>query len=109
MFVCIIGVVILNAKGFDRQRQGARRSRLPYANRYSFIAVGMVVWVVGIGLWRWLVGWDHAILWMEGGLIALFAAFWLMQTEELWHEGLRDGRVRRREGRPGDEQRAEGV
>ncbi len=87
MFVCIVGVVILNAKGFDRQRQVARRSKLPYANRYSFIAVGMVVWVVGIGLWRWLVGWDHAILWMEGGLIALFAAFWLMQTEELWHEG----------------------
>ena len=35
LFVCIIGVVILNAKGFDRQRQGARRMRLPYANRYS--------------------------------------------------------------------------
>jgi uncharacterized membrane protein YidH (DUF202 family) len=91
LFVCIIGVAILNAKGFDRQRQVARRSRLPYANRYSFIAVGMVASAVGMGLWKWLVGWDHAILWIEGVLIAFFAAFWLIQTQELWHEGLREG------------------
>jgi uncharacterized membrane protein YidH (DUF202 family) len=93
LFVCIIGVAILNARGFDRQRQGARRTRLPYANRYSFIAVGMVVSVVVIGLWKWLVGWDHAVLWIEGVLIAFFAAFWLIQTQELWHEGLRKGGV----------------
>jgi hypothetical protein len=91
LFVCIIGVAILNAKGFDRQRQGVRRMRLPYANRYSFIAVGMVVSVVSIGLWKWLVGWDHAVLWIEGVLIAFFAAFWLIQTQELWREGLREG------------------
>ena len=91
LFVCIIGVAILNAKGFDRQRLGARRMRLPYANRYSVIAVGMVASAVGIGLWKWLVGWDHAVLWIEGVLIAFFAAFWLIQTQELWHEGLREG------------------
>ncbi len=94
LFVCIIGAVVLNAKGFDRQRQGARRMRLPYANRYSFIAVGMVVSVVAIGLWKWLVGWDHAVLWIEGVLIAFFAAFWLIQTRELWHEGLRERSAR---------------
>lgn len=93
LFLCIIGVAIVNAKGFDRQRQGPRRMRLPYANRYSFIAVGMVMSVVAIGLWKWLVGWDHAVLWIEGVLIAFFAAFWLTQTEELWHEGLREGGV----------------
>ncbi len=90
LFVCIIGVAILNAKGFDRRRQGARRMKLPYANRYSFIAVGMVVSAIGMGLWKWLVGWDHAVLWIEGVLIGFFAAFWLIQTQELWHEGLRE-------------------
>jgi len=91
LFVCIIGVVVLNAKGYRRERLGTRSSRWAYANRYSVIAVGMVASAVGIGLWTWLVGWDHAVLWIEGVLIVLFAAFWLIQTEELWQEGLRDG------------------
>ena len=90
LFVCIIGVVVLNAKGFRRERQASRRSRWAYANRYSVIAVAMVASAVGIGLWKWLVGWDHAVLWIEGVLIVLFATFWLIQTHELWDEGLRE-------------------
>jgi hypothetical protein len=92
MFGCIIGVVILNAKGLGRRRRSAIRSRAPYANRYTVIAAGMVVVPVSFTLWKWLVGWEHAILWIEGVLIVLFAIFWLIQTEELWHEGLRQQR-----------------
>ena len=88
------GVVVLNAKGYRRERLTTRSPRWAYANRYSVIAVGMVASAVGIGLWQWVVGWDHAVLWIEGVLIVLFAAFWMIQTQELWDEGLRDDSLR---------------
>ena len=84
MFMCIIGVVSLNAFAFGR-KPGNRS----YANRYSVVAVLMVASVVGMGGYRWAFGWDHAVLWIEASLIALFATFWLMQTAELWESGLR--------------------
>ena len=33
--------------------------------------------------------WEHLVLWVEVVLILLFAAFWLVQTRELWNRGLR--------------------
>ncbi|TCO32517.1 hypothetical protein EV652_104123 [Kribbella steppae] len=86
MFVCIIAVVLLNAKQF--RRKDARR--VP-ANRYSVIALGMVVVPVVLLAWKAMFGWAHAVLWVEGALITLFAIFWIFQTQELWNEGLREG------------------
>ena len=89
MFGCIVGVVVLNAVDFGRPAShlGARR----LANRYAAVAVAMglsVLVIVGLSL---AVDWDHAVLWLEGMLIGLFALFWSIQTRELWHSdsGLR--------------------
>jgi len=55
------------------------------------IAPAMVVVPAAMGLYRWLFGWEHAVLWIEAALITLFAVFWLSQTEELWEQGPRAG------------------
>jgi len=86
LFLCIVGVVALNAWQF--QKQPGRGDG--YANRYSVIAVLMLATLIGMGLWTWLVGWDHGVLWIEATLITLFAYFWVVQTQELWDEGLRE-------------------
>jgi hypothetical protein len=58
--------------------------------RYLRMAmVGMVVVPLVLLAWKALFGWEHAVLWIEGVLITLFATFWLFQTQELWHEGVR--------------------
>lgn len=89
LFVCIVGVVVLNARGYGRTHRSAGRAP-SYANRYLLVATLIVVSAVGMGAWAWLVGWDHAVLWIEGVLIVLFLVFWLIQTRELWEEGLRE-------------------
>ena len=90
MFACIVAVVVLNARGFHaKQRAQGKDPRHLATNRYAVIAGLMVAAVVGIGGWDVAVGWDHAVLFIEGALISLFAAFWLMQTEELWDGGVR--------------------
>ncbi|HEY4571723.1 MAG TPA: hypothetical protein VIH10_19770 [Kribbella sp.] len=88
MFVCIVAVVLLNAEQFRRKQ---RKHAVPHspANRYSVIALLMVVVPLVMFGWKKLFGWEHAVLWIEGSLIVLFAAFWISQTQELWNEGLR--------------------
>ncbi|HUR13687.1 MAG TPA: hypothetical protein VM097_04260 [Mycobacteriales bacterium] len=90
MFAAILGVVVLNALGFHRKQvaQGREPTR-PYTNRYAVIAGAMIAGAGGIGVWDVAVGWDHAVLWIEGVLITLFGVFWAMQTEELWEGGVR--------------------
>jgi FtsH-binding integral membrane protein len=91
MFACIVVVVVLNARGFRlAHHEAARPTRRQFVNRYAVIAVLMVVSAAGMGLYAVLFGWEHWLLWVEGTLITLFAAFWLSQTEELWHQGLRN-------------------
>jgi hypothetical protein len=88
LFVCIILVVLLNAMGYHQGMSSGRWQRR-ITNPYSVIGVLMVLSVAGMGLWTWLVGWDHGVLWIEGTLIALFALFWIIQTVELWGKGVR--------------------
>lgn len=91
MFLCIVAVVVLNAVGFGREMQvrGQAEGGRAYVNRYLTVAVAMGVGVVGMLLWAWLVGWDHLVFGIEALLIGLFAAFWVVQTSELWGRGLR--------------------
>ena len=88
MFVCIVAVVLLNAEQFRRKQ---RKHAVPHspANRYSVIALLMVIAPLVMVGWKALFGWQHAVLWIEGTLILLFAAFWVSQTQELWNDGIR--------------------
>jgi FtsH-binding integral membrane protein len=83
MFTCILIVVGLNALSY-KDKTDATSPR----NRYAAVAGAMlgssaVITLAGI------LGWDHWVLVIEAALIGLFAVFWLIQTIELWHEGLR--------------------
>jgi hypothetical protein len=80
LFGCVIAVVVINA----RRSGSIRHTRL-----YRVIAGAMLAALVIMLPLKWIADWDHAILWLEGTLIVLFAAFWIGQTNELWDVGLR--------------------
>jgi len=85
LFVLIAVVVLINALRYRRQGDAG-----PVAgNPYSIIAALMALSALVFGLLAWLTEWQHAILCLEVIQIALFAAFWLIQTKELWEVGLR--------------------
>jgi hypothetical protein len=88
LFGTIVAVVLLNARGYGL-RTGGTRVREVYRNRYSGIALLMVVLPAGMWLVSRVVSWDHVVLWIEAALLLLFAAFWVSQTQELWNEGVR--------------------
>lgn len=89
LFVCIILVTIINA---HEARDPDRADRWKgYVYLYTLIAPLMVLSVVVIAVWNWTYGWSHAVFGIEGALITLFAVFWVVQTVELWGEGLRTG------------------
>jgi hypothetical protein len=85
LFLLIGAVVLINAVRYRRQDDGGAL----VGNPYSLIAVLMALAAVVFGLAAWLTNWQHAILWLEVSEIVLFAAFWLIQTRELWDDGLR--------------------
>jgi hypothetical protein len=92
MFGFIILVVVWNAWQFARHhaKDVTAMTRREYAtNRYAIVAVAMVGSLVLMGGYAKLFEWDHAVLWIEGVLITLFATFWVLQTKELWGKGLR--------------------
>ncbi len=84
MFVFIIAVVAWNAWGVaGEQVRGAGRTR------YGQLAFAMVLAgvVLGVATWR---GWlDNGVFWIELTLIVLFAVFWVLQSVELWDDGMR--------------------
>ena len=83
MFVCIFFAVCSNAL------QAGRRPRKSWTrNLYFGVAAAMIVSVLGFGI-ACLVDWDHRVLAIEAALIILFAVFWVVQTVELWTDGLR--------------------
>jgi hypothetical protein len=56
-------------------------------NRYLAIAILMVAAPIIIKEAPWFG--DYETIWLEATMIALFAIFWVLQTHELWHRGLR--------------------
>lgn len=80
MFVGIIVVVLLNGFGARHSASGPTFGRL-----YDTIAAAMTLTLVAAGVVA-VTGHagSHAVLWVETLLIAQFAAFWLVQTVELW-------------------------
>jgi hypothetical protein len=79
LFVCLIVVVLINSIAFGRADQ-ERKDGFVFWNRYTLVALLMAGVFLAILLWHWTVGWDHWILGIEASLLALFVAFWLIQT-----------------------------
>lgn len=90
LFGSIVAVAVINARGFAQRRSGTTDRRHVYRNRYFVIAVLMVVLPVLEWLASLVVTWDHLVLGVEATLLVLFATFWLLQTQELWSQGVRD-------------------
>ncbi len=85
MFLCIIGVACINVREY--KPQDCKRT---YWNRYTPVAAAMLV-VLATQLATLITGelWSHQTIVVEGLLLLLFAVFWVMQTCELWYDGLR--------------------
>ncbi len=89
LFLCMIAVVIINAWSVGRHgARGAAPTARNYVNAYAAVAVLMVGSVLLL-LVCWSMGWQDAVLWIETALVVSFALFWVVQTRELWHVGLR--------------------
>ncbi len=96
MFVCIVVVVGLNGRGLGRKKIKDARGRgdvLPrvwaYGNQYARVAVTMVV-SAGLIALAGRKGFGHWVFTVEATLLLLFLLFWVLQTAELWNEGLRE-------------------
>jgi hypothetical protein len=87
MFACIFAVVVVNALHIRSRpdppplQRAARRAYIAIAGLMAGASI-----VIGAAA---LAGWGHAVIAIEVALIVLFAAFWVIQTVELWDEGLR--------------------
>jgi hypothetical protein len=80
MFACILVVAVIN--GFEPT------TNVKAKPVYLGIASAMVLAAIVIGI-AGALGWDYWVLGIEIALISLFAIFWVTQTAELWHDGLR--------------------
>jgi hypothetical protein len=91
LFITSIAVVVSNAVQYAESRW--TEGRWPAAvNRYSVLAVAMILLPTSMWLYYLVGTWDHAPLFIEWTLILLFGIFWVLQTQELWtrrsHAGL---------------------
>lgn len=90
MFAGFVAVVLVNA--FSSQALALR-----FRVAYLAILAGMLLAGLTLGPVA-LLGWsDHAVFWLEGALIGLFACFWVVQTVDLWGtttRAQRDGAAR---------------
>ncbi len=91
MFLAIVVAVWLNGRDVDRAiAQGSMPATAArYVPVYRAISTAMLVTLAVTVAAAFLSPWEHLVLWVEVVLILLFAAFWLVQTRELWNRGLR--------------------
>lgn len=92
MFLAVVAVVWFNARDVkevieEHPRLKAVRGR--YVAAYRVIAVLMGI-TLALAVTGHLLGWEYALLVVEILLITLFGVFWIIQTRELWNQGLRD-------------------
>jgi hypothetical protein len=88
MFAFFYGNVWLNAANLQFAGRAAT-GRAAGVNWYAVIGLLMTLVVVVSVLLALVAHWPYWKLGLETGLIALFAAFWALQTAELWNLGLR--------------------
>jgi hypothetical protein len=84
MFVFIITVVAWNAWGAAGENlAGAARTS------YGMLAPLMILSAVVLGFLTWRELISNGVFWIEAALITEFAIFWIIQSRELWVDGLR--------------------
>ena len=88
MFAFIFANVWLNAINLHFARSDGTGSAA-VVNRYTVIGVLMLAAVLITTVLGLVAHWPYWKLVLEASLIALFGIFWLMQTIELWDQGLR--------------------
>ena len=92
MFLVIVAVVWFNARDVKEvvdQYPRLRPVRGRYVCAYRLIAVLMAV-TLALAVVGHLLDWEYALLVVEILLITLFGIFWIIQTRELWNQGLRE-------------------
>lgn len=87
MFVFIFLNACYNAGHLYALKKGEGKPAHWY-NRYAMVALAMVTAAVANGVAA-ASGWQYAVFGIEASLITIFAAFWILQTIELWDQGLR--------------------
>ncbi len=91
MFLALVAVVWLNARHVQETvREGAvPAGQSRYVPVYRGIAIGMLVALAVTVAISLATGSTSLVLWVEVVLVTLVAAFWVVQTVELWRRGLR--------------------
>ncbi len=84
-----MAVAVINARELTRRRTGAMAAGQVARNRYFLAAFLMLVLPVLEWLVSTVVTWNHVVLWAETTVLVLFATFWVLQTQELWSDGVR--------------------
>lgn len=103
-FAILVAVVFINARRPPEEPTAVRERGNSYRRVYSLIACGMAAGLL-VGLGSYLVTGRQApeadavlvpvTFWVEAWLLALFIAYWLVQTVELWdHAAPREQRER---------------
>lgn len=81
-FVPFVGVVVLNTDWGVRVVAGdAKRSRTRFDTAYWVLLAVMVSVGVAFGVVH---AWKFSVLFVETGMLVCFAAFWILQTIDLW-------------------------
>ena len=91
MFLAIVAVVWVNSRDVEEvveEHPRLRSVRGRYVAAYRGISAAMLA-SLALAVVGHLAGWTYAVLVVEILLIALFGAFWVIQTRELWNQGLR--------------------
>lgn len=90
MFGCILVVVIVNAIGYKKKKQAVEGPEVRLlVNPYWAIGGAMLGCSAIAALLAFVVDWPYTVIAIEFALIFLFAIFWIIQTVELWDDGLR--------------------
>lgn len=91
MFLAVVVVVWVNSRdvqdavGGHAAEQGVRAR---YVTVYRGISAAMLA-TLALAVIGHLANWSNALLTVEILLITLFGGFWVIQTRELWNQGLR--------------------
>jgi len=96
-FAPFFGVVVLNTDWGARVLAGQPASRTAYDAAYWAIAAGMLL---AVAVFAALRSWDYALLGVEIAELALFAAFWVLQSLDLVRLDRRRDRLDRTGLRP---------
>lgn len=93
MFLAIVAVVWVNSRDVRQtveQHPALQAVRGRYITAYRGISAAMLL-TLALAVLGHVADWTYALLVVEILLIALFGAFWVIQTRELWNQGLRKG------------------